>query len=593
MDRHLEKLGDTTALVYESAVREHHETGEGHKSQTFTFKQLHDHVSRLAGVMQDKFGLVKGDRCIIYMPMIPEAVFAMLACARIGVIHSVVFGGFAAKELASRVADAKPKLIISASCGIEPHKTIDYKVILDESIKLSGVDGVKILIKQRPESTCPMIEGTDFDYEACMKVAKQVPCVPVEADHPLYILYTSGTTGMPKGVVRDQGGTCVGLFFTMKHIMNIGAGDMYFAGSDIGWVVGHSFIVYGPLLVGSGTILFEGKPHLPNPGVYWRMVEKYKVKGLYSSPTGLRCIRRADGPGDWIKKYDVSSLHNISMAGERFDIHTFHWLQEMVPKTCLINDNYWQTESGWPICCNFKNLHTFESKPGSCTVPAPGWNVMILDDDNQVITEPRKMGKLSIKLPLAPSFMMTLWGNDERFVKKYLSDSPGYYTSGDAGFIDEDGYVHVMTRLDDVINTAGHRLSTYQMEEVLINHPDVVESAVVSMLDDLKGEIPVGFVVLYPGKNPDPKTLEKTLVAQMRNDIGPICCFKKCMILQMLPKTRSGKCLRNVLKGMVRGTAYKVPPTISDASILPEILAVVKAAGLGQKSNLVFDEKAT
>jgi propionyl-CoA synthetase len=359
-----------------------------------------------------------------------------------------------------------------------------------------------------------------------MNDAPHSDCVFVEGDHPLYILYTSGTTGMPKGIVRDHGGTCVGLSFTMEHIMGIKKGDMYFAGSDIGWVVGHSFIVYGPLVVGCGTVLYEGKPHLPDAGQYWRLVQDYKVNGLYSSPTGLRCIRKADPEGKYIGQYDVSSLQNISMAGERFDVHTFKWLNDMLPEGVLVNDNYWQTESGWPICCNYKNLHTFVSKPGSCTKPAPGWDVKILDDDNNEITEPRKMGKLSIKLPLPPSFMLTLWGDDSKFTMKYLADSPGYYTSGDAGYVDEEGYVHVMTRLDDVINTAGHRLSTYQMEEVLIDHPDIVEAAVVSKMDDLKGEVPVGFVVCYPDSNPDPVELEKLLVKKIRAEIGPIACLK-------------------------------------------------------------------
>ncbi|KAL4471394.1 hypothetical protein ABPG74_008287 [Tetrahymena malaccensis] len=585
IDRHVIEMPEKPALHWYSAYLK--------QELTYTWAELHDQVSKLADVYT-KLGVTKGDRVIIYMPMVPEAVFGMLASARIGAIHSVVFGGFAAKELSGRITDAKPKLILSASCGIEPHKTINYKSILDEAIHLSGHSDLKVLLLQRAHQTTSLLTiGRDFDYHTAMQFAKPIDCVSVTADHPLYILYTSGTTGQPKGIVRDTGGTCVATSWTMKHIMDIHKGDVYFSGSDIGWVVGHHFIVYGPLLRGATTVLYEGKPTgTPDPGCFWRLIEKYKVKGLYTAPTALRAIRRDDLNGDWIRKFDTSSLQNVSMAGERCDVPTYEWIQKNLG--VLINDNYWQTEIGWIISCNYKNLYTFPVKPGSAVKPAPGFKVEILDQDNHVIEEPGKLGRICIKLPMPPSFMLTLYNNDEAFIKKYLADAPGYYQSGDCGYFDSDGYLNVMTRLDDIINTAGHRLSTAAMEESLLGHDDVVEAAVVSKVDDFKGEIPIGFVVIKQGRNPEQKKLEKECIDIIRKDIGPVASFHHCIIVEKLPKTRSGKTLRHTLKKIVDGQKIdKIPPTIEDASVLEKIEERVKEYGLLNNANntLVFRDQ--
>lgn len=523
--------------------------------------------------------------------MIPEAIFSMLACARIGAIHSVVFGGFAAKELAGRIVDAKPSLIISASCGIEPHKIIDYKAILDEALELADAVDLKTIIVQRSvQRTNSIRNGLDLDYYTLMKLAKHKDCVDVPGNHPLYILYTSGTTGQPKGIVRDTAGTLVALHWNMTHINGINPGDVYFSSSDIGWVVGHSFIVYGPLIVGAATVLYEGKPTgTPDPGAYWRIIEKHKVNGFYTAPTALRALRREDLNGEWIRKYNTKSLRSISFAGERCDIPTFDWISRNIPNA-LINDNYWQTETGWIISCNFANLYTFPSKPGSCTKPCPGFRVEIIDDDNKpaILGD---LGRVCIKLPMPPSFMLTLWNNDDAFVKKYLSEVPGYYVTGDAGYFDSDGYLHVMTRLDDIINTAGHRLSTAAMEEVLMGHPEIVEAAVVSTKDELKGEIPVGFVVLKPTSTSDHKTLERQLAYSIRKEIGPVACFDTAMIIDKLPKTRSGKILRHILKKIVDGKEYSIPPTIEDVTVLEKIKQTVENyGGLGKKANIFYEE---
>lgn len=582
IDRHLAQYGSHPALIYESNML--------NLSQTYTFSEFHDNVSKLAYVL-DHMDVKFGDRVIIYMPMIPEAIFSMLACARIGAIHSVVFGGFAAKELAGRIVDAKPSLIISASCGIEPHKIIDYKSILDEALELADAVDLKTIIVQRSvQRTNSIRNGLDLDYYTLMKLAKHKDCVDVPGNHPLYILYTSGTTGQPKGIVRDTAGTLVALHWNMTHINGINPGDIYFSSSDIGWVVGHSFIVYGPLIVGAATVLYEGKPTgTPDPGAYWRIIEKYKVRGFYTAPTALRALRREDLNGEWIRKYDTKSLKSISFAGERCDIPTFDWISRNIPNA-LINDNYWQTETGWIISCNFANLHTFPSKPGSCTKPCPGFRVEIIDDDNKPATL-GDLGRVCIKLPMPPSFMLTLWNNDEAFVKKYLSEVPGYYVTGDAGYFDFDGYLHVMTRLDDIINTAGHRLSTAAMEEVLMGHPEIVEAAVVSTKDELKGEIPVGFVVLKPISTTDHKTLEKQLSYSIRKEIGPVACFDTAMIVDKLPKTRSGKILRHILKKIVDGKEYSIPPTIEDVSVLEKIKQTVENyGGLGKKAKIFYEE---
>lgn len=582
IDRHLKNLASHPALIYESNML--------NMSQIYTFSQLHDNVSKLAYVL-NHFDVKFGDRVIIYMPMIPEAIFSMLACARIGAIHSVVFGGFAAKELAGRIIDCKPSLIITASCGLEPLKIIDYKSIIDEAIHIAETPELRTIIVQRSiQRTAKIRNGLDLDYYTLMKLAKHFDCVSVPGDHPLYILYTSGTTGQPKGIVRDSAGTLVGLHWNMSHINGIKAGETYFSSSDIGWVVGHSFIVYGPLIVGAATVLYEGKPTgTPDPGAYWRVIEKYKVAGFYTAPTALRALRREDFDGVWINKYDTKSLRSISFAGERCDIPTFEWISRNVPHA-LINDNYWQTETGWIISCNFANLHTFTSKPGSCTKPSPGFVVTIMNDDN----EPAKkedLGRVCIKLPLPPSFMLTLWNNDEAFVQKYLADVPGYYITGDAGYFDSDGYLHVMTRLDDIINTAGHRLSTAAMEEVLMGHKEVVEAAVVATKEELKGEIPVGFVVLKPTNTTNFQTLEKELVNMIRQEIGPVACFKNAIIVEKLPKTRSGKILRHILKKILDGKEYKVPPTIEDMSVLEKIEKSVENYGFfGRVAKIFYEE---
>eukprot|EP01016_Furgasonia_blochmanni_P003540 TRINITY_DN11399_c0_g1_i2.p1 TRINITY_DN11399_c0_g1~~TRINITY_DN11399_c0_g1_i2.p1 ORF type:complete len:679 (+),score=206.33 TRINITY_DN11399_c0_g1_i2:147-2183(+) len=584
LDRHVGELGNSIALYWDSPLT--------NSKAKFTYNQLLDKVATLAGVYT-KLGITKGDRVIIYMPQIPEAIFAMLACARIGATHSVVFGGFAPKELASRITDAEPKLIVTSSCGVEPNRVIDYKIAVDEALKISQFENkAKVIVVQRDMMPTKLwTKGRDFDFNEEMNKANKVDPVPVESTHPLYVLYTSGTTGTPKGIVRDNGGTNVALNWSMKHIMGIGKRDVYFSGSDIGWVVGHSFIVYGPLMAGASTILYEGKPiGTPDPGAYWRMVQEYKIKGIYTSPTALRAIRKEDHEGNYFKKYDLSSLDTVTFAGERADIPTLQWLRDNLPKNVLLNDNYWQTESGWPISCNYRNFHTFPTKFGSATRPAPGYEVHILTESHEIIEEKKKLGAVCIKLPLPPSGMMTLWRNDEAFIQKYLSEHPGYYTSGDAGYYDEDGYLHITARVDDVINTAGHRLSTSQMEEVLNSYSDIAESAVVSHRDDLKGEVPVGFVVVKSGRGPNPNDLERALIKLVRTEIGPVAVFKNVIVVEKLPKTRSGKILRATLKKIVDGQKYKITPTIEDETVLPVIETLVKQKGLGKAGDIKFEE---
>lgn len=571
VDRHLNDCGSSLALIYESPVTK--------KSRTYTFTELYYHVAKLAGLMKS-FGVGKGDRVIIYMPMIPEAIFSMLACARLGAIHSVVFGGFAAKELSGRIKDAEPKLIMTASCGLEVNKIIDYKGMLDESLKILDYQNVKVVIVQREMKVANnIVPGRDYEYHKVIDSAPTADCEPVHGTHPLYILYTSGTTAAPKGIVRDTGGTAVALTWSMHHMFDIQKKDKYFSTSDIGWVVGHSFIVYGPLLQGATTVVFEGKPvGTPDPGIIWRIVEKYKIKGIYTAPTALRVLRKDDPNGDWIRKSDLSSLRHIAMAGERLDIPTYNWISNQLPK-CLINDTYWQTESGLIICCNYLQLHTFKPKAGSCTRPVPGFDVRIMGEDNKLITEPYKLGKIVLKLPTPPSFMLTLWGHNEAFIEKYLKEFPGYYAAGDAGYFDEEGFLYVMSRIDDIINTAGHRLSTSAMEEALLTHPDLVEAAVVPVKDEIKGEVPIAFVVLKTGKSHDPKSLEKVLIELIRKEIGAVASLKNIILVPKLPKTRSGKILRAVLRKLINRIDYLIPPTIEDLNVLPEIEGAVKKYG--------------
>ena len=583
IDRHLPTLGDKPAIIHESPLT--------NSSKSYSWKEMHDIVARFASVLI-KHGINKGDRVIIYMPMIPEAIFAKLACARIGAIHSFVFGGFAAKELASRINDAKAKLIITASCGIEPNKIIDYKKIVDEAANIIGNFDIKKIVVQRPQLKAQLRKGVDFEFYDELAKSHLMDPVPLNGNDPLYILYTSGTTGNPKGVVRENAGNAVALSWAIKYITGLKKGDVFFAGSDFGWVVGHSFITYGPLLSGISTIVFEGKPvGTPDPGIIWKTIEKHKVNCLFTSPTALRSIRKEDSEGNYLKKSDFSTLKTVMIAGERLDIHTFEWISNLLPKHVLLNDNYWQTETGWPILSNYKNLYTFPNKPGSAVKPAVGYEPAIIDENGIQVNQHGKIGKLCLKLPMPPSFMATLYNNDKGFIEKYLSEVPGYFDTGDAAYFDDDGYYHLVARTDDMIKVAAHRLSTSQMEEILLSHSSVAEAATVAKEDDLKGEIPVGFVVLKNMENkPDLKKIEEELVKKVRNEIGAVACFKSCIILEKLPKTRSGKILRGLLKKLTNGEEYTINPTIEDASVILHIQEKIKEYGLNTKSHLEYDE---
>ncbi|VEN73386.1 propionyl-CoA synthetase [Candidatus Desulfarcum epimagneticum] len=563
LDFHIEKgRGEQTALIYDSPV-----TGV---IQTFTYSELRDHVARFAGVMA-KHGVAKGDRVLIYMPMIPEAVMAMLACARLGAIHSVVFGGFASNELATRINDARPKVIVSASCGIEVSKVIPYKPLLDEAIEMAdpGARPQTCVIRQRPMETARMKEGRDIDWEREMENAAPHDCVPVASTDPLYILYTSGTTGQPKGVVRDNGGHMAALKWTMKSVYDVKAGDVYWAASDVGWVVGHSYIVYGPLLMGCATVLFEGKPvGTPDAGAFWRVISEHKVKTMFTAPTAFRAIKREDPDGELIKQYDLSGFKALFLAGERLDPDTLHWAEDKLGVPVI--DHWWQTETGWSICANCLGLGKMKVKEGSPTKPAPGWNVQAVDKDARPV-KPGEIGALVVKLPLPPGALPTLWNDDARYIESYLDEFPGCYKTADAGFIDEDGYVFVMSRTDDIINVAGHRLSTGAMEEALADHPDVAECAVLGVEDALKGEVPVGFLVLNAGVSRDHGEIIKEVIQMVRDRIGPVASFKTATVVKRLPKTRSGKILRGTIKKIADNKEYKMPATIDDPAILGEI----------------------
>ncbi len=581
LDLHVEKgFGRQPALIYDSPVT-------GAKKQ-YTYLELRDKVSLFAGILAD-IGVVKGDRVVIYMPMVPEAVIAMLACARLGVVHSVVFGGFAAKELATRINDAKPKVIVSASCGIEVNRVIPYKPLLDKAIEMADSKPEHCIILQRPQERAEMVKGRDHDWTFLMTVARPHSCVPVASTDPLYILYTSGTTGVPKGVVRDNGGHMAAQKWVMKAVYNMERGDVFWAASDVGWVVGHSYIVYGPLLKGCTTLLFEGKPvRTPDPGVFWRIISEYKIKALSTAPTALRAIKREDPAAAYAEKYDLSCLKAIFLAGERSDPDTIKWAEKHfnVP----IVDHWWQTESGWAIASSCLGLHQFPIKPGSPTKAAPGWDVQVLDNQgNQVAAG--ETGTLAIKLPLPPGSLPTLWKNEEGYIKSYLSTYEGYYNTGDAGYIDEDGYVYVMSRTDDIINVAGHRLSTGGMEEVLANHPDVAECAVLGVADKLKGQVPIGFLVLKDGTNKDHDEIIKETVQMVRNTIGPVAAFKKAVIVNMLPKTRSGKILRGIIQKIAENRDYNMPATIDNPEALKEIGKAVKTIGYGESSVVPMKKK--
>ena len=571
LDRHVEGgRADQPALIYDSPV-----TGV---KKTFTFRELRDETARFAGVLAG-LGVAKGDRVVIYMPMIPEAVVAMLACARLGAIHSVVFGGFAAHELAVRIDDARPKLIVSASCGIEVARIVEYKPILDKAIDEAAHKPAHTIIVQRPQATAAM-GPSDLDWHKLMAAAGEPhPCVPVEATDPLYILYTSGTTGKPKGVVRDNGGHAVALAWSMRNVYDTNAGEVFWAASDVGWVVGHSYIVYGPLLAGCTTILYEGKPvGTPDAGAFWRVAEEHRVKSLFTAPTGFRAIRREDPDGELAKKYDLTALTYLFLAGERLDPDTYRWAGELL--RIPVVDHWWQTETGWAVAADPMGLERLPTKPGSPTVPMPGYDVRILDEEgNQA--EPGEAGNIAIKLPLPPGCLPTLWNNDEGFKSSYLSRYPGYYLTGDGGYRDEDGYLYVMGRTDDVINVAGHRLSTGEMEEVLASHPAVAECAVFGVNDELKGEVPRGFVVLKAGVSADPGVLAAELAGMIRERIGPIAALSRIDVVPGLPKTRSGKILRKTMRGIANGNDEPVPSTIDDPAVLDRLRPILLPNGRG------------
>ena len=570
LDYHVESgRGDQDALIYDSPVTE--------TKQRYTYSELRDEVAKFAGVLKAQ-GVEKGDRVVVYMPMIPQAVIAMLAVARLGAIHSVVFGGFAPHELAVRIDDAEPKVIVTASCGIEIAKIIEYKPMLDEAIEKSAHKPDSCIVFQRPQVEASMVEGRDIDWADAVATAEPADCTPVKGTDPLYILYTSGTTGKPKGVVRDNGGHAVALKYSMKAVYNMEPGEVFWAASDVGWVVGHSYIVYGPLLAGCTTVVYEGKPiKTPDAGAFWRVCEEYGAKVLFAAPTAFRAIKKEDPDSEFLKPYDLSKLETIFMAGERLDPPTYQWTKETLGKPVI--DHWWQTETGWAICGNLTGIETLEPKPGSATVPVSGFNVQILDNEGNEVPN-GEQGNIAIKLPLPPSCLPTVWGDFERFRTGYLSEFPGYYSSGDGGYKDEDGYVFIMGRTDDVINVAGHRLSTGEMEEIVADHPAVAECAVIGINDPLKGQEPIGLVLLKNGVEIENDQLQSELVAMVRKEIGAVACFKRAVIVQRLPKTRSGKILRKLLRQIADGQDYTIPSTIDDPASLPEIQDIMGQNGL-------------
>lgn len=557
LDRHvIDGRADQPAVIHESAI-----TG---KSLTLTYAQMLEKVARFAGALR-MAGVEKGDRVVIYMPMVPEALIAMLATARLGAVHSVVFGGFAPAELAARIDDAKPKVIVSASCGLEPTRIVEYKPMLDESIQLANHKPDRCIILQREQHEVEL-GLTDMDWKAAMAMAEPAECVSVAATDPLYILYTSGTTGKPKGIVRDNGGHAVALTWSMKNVYNIEAGDMWWSASDVGWVVGHSYIVYAPLFAGATTIVFEGKPvGTPDAGTFWRVIEKYGVKGLFTAPTAIRAIRKEDYTGEFIKKTDLSKFENLFLAGERLDPDTYHWATEHLGVPVI--DNWWQTETGWPIASNLRGLDPMPIKPGSPSVPIPGYDIKVLDETGKELPIGTE-GNIAITLPLPPGTLPTLWGDDQRYIDSYLKVFPGMYASGDGGYLDEDGYVYIMGRTDDVINVAGHRLSTGSLEAVVATHELVAECAVIGVADAIKGQIPKAFVVLKSGAQVDAEVLRKEIVALVRKEVGPVAALNEVVVVPGLPKTRSGKVLRKTMRGIADGKQVDVPSTIEDVSIL-------------------------
>ncbi|MGV9292671.1 propionyl-CoA synthetase [Amycolatopsis sp. NPDC003676] len=565
LDRHADGgRGAQDALIWDSPV-------SGRKRR-YTYAELRDEVAIFAGALAS-LGVTRGDRVILYLPMIPQAVIAMLACARIGAVHSVVFGGFAPKELAARIEDAKPKLILAASCGIEPTRVVEYKPIIDAALETTEHQPDHVVVFQREQARAEL-SGTDLDWTELVADADPVDPVPVKATDPLYILYTSGTTGRPKGVVRDAGGHAVALAWSMGALYDVHAGDVWWTASDVGWVVGHSYIVYAPLLVGATTVLYEGKPvGTPDAGAFWRVISEHGVQALFTAPTALRAVKKVDPDADELKKYDLSRFRTLFLAGERLDPETYHWAHDILGTPVV--DHWWQTETGWPIAANPRGLEPMPVKPGSATKPVPGWDVRILDQAGEELPAGRE-GAITLKLPLPPGSLPTLWGDDERYREAYLSRYPGYYLTGDSGYLDEDGYLFVMGRTDDVINVAGHRLSTGSMEAVLASHPAVAECAVIGVADQLKGQVPRGFVVLKSGVEVPEEQLRDELVALVRRDIGPVAAFRDVSVVNALPKTRSGKILRKTMRGIADGRDEAVPSTIEDPTVLDALRAILR-----------------
>ncbi|MBV8077536.1 MAG: propionyl-CoA synthetase [Planctomycetaceae bacterium] len=568
IDRHVEAgRGAQPAIIYDSPVTQ--------TVQTITYEELRERVARFAGALR-RLGVEKGDRVVIYMPMIPQSLVAIHACARLGAVHSVVFGGFAPHELAVRINDARPRVVVSASCGIEPNRIVKYKPILDAALEESTHQPDRCIIFQRPQEEAPMVPGRDVDWDDAVADASPAECVPVNATDPLYILYTSGTTAKPKGVLRDNGGHAVALKWTMGHFYNVRPGEVYWSASDIGWVVGHSYIVYGPLLHGCTTVVFEGKPvGTPDAGTFWRVIEQHKVPTLFTAPTALRAIKRADPHADYMKKYDLSHFRALFLAGERSDPDTLHWAEERLNVPVI--DHWWQTETGWAIAGNPLGTHLFPIRYGSAGLAMPGYDLHVLNPALEEVSRGEN-GALFAKSPLPPGTLMTLWDDDDGYKKTYYSTHPGYYETGDAGYIDDDGYVYVMARTDDIINVAGHRLSTGEMEGVLCSHQDVAECAVIGVADELKGQVPLGFLVLKAGVNRPHDEIIKEAIQMIRDQIGPVADFKRAVVVERLPKTRSGKILRGTMQKIADHQEYKVPPTIDDPAILPEIAESLKEA---------------
>jgi propionyl-CoA synthetase len=579
LDRHVAAgRGERVALIWDSPV--------AGTIERFTYREMRDRVAQLAGVLTG-LGVKPGDRVLIYMPMVPEAAVAMLACARIGAVHSVVFGGFAAHELATRINDAKPRVILTASCGIETNRVIPYKPLLDAAIAEASSKPAACVVLQRPMCRAELVSGRDHDWQELAAAAKPADCVPVLATDPLYILYTSGTTGIPKGVVRDNGGHAVALAWSMANIYGVKPEEVFWTASDVGWVVGHSYIVYGPLIHGCTSVMYEGKPvGTPDAGAFWRVIDEHDVRVFFTAPTAFRAIKREDPEGALIRARDLSRFRALFLAGERADPPTVAWAEEMLRVPVI--DHWWQTETGWPIGANCLGIEKLPVKHGSCTRAVPGWDVRVLEAD--AVGEAKELkageiGALAIKLPLPPGALPTLWQQDERFVDSYLSTYPGFYQTADAGFIDADGYIHVMTRTDDIINVAGHRLSTGGIEEVLAAHPDVAECAVMGVADGLKGQVPVGLLVLKAGVKRPTAAVEEEAVALVRERVGPVASFKTALVVDRLPKTRSGKILRGTMRRIADGEDYRMPATIDDPAILEEITAALSRAGFPQRSS--------